>query len=113
VTPGTAGMLLLVPGDPALTGYPGTAGSGAGTASGTAGQRCDPARDPNCRCDRAGDPGCPNEGALRMDPNVSSGQRDRNVWAPTPPPAVGESDPAGATRDPNVWAPTPPPSPPR
>jgi hypothetical protein len=75
------------PGDPAAAAYPGSgaaSSSGAGTGA------------PGGRCDRAGDPGCPNAGALRMDPNVWSGQRDPNVWAPTPPPAAGSG--TGASR---------------
>ena len=39
------------------------------------------------------EPRCPGPGALRADPNVTTNQRDPNVWAPVP-------------IDPEVWAPS-------
>jgi hypothetical protein len=67
------------------TGYGATGASSYGNAGQLApvptGDGCDPSL-----------PGCRNSGALRVDPNTTTGQRDPNVWTPYregQPPAGG------------------------
>jgi hypothetical protein len=45
-------------------------------------------RDANCPC-QPGDTRCNGSGALRVDPNTTTGQRDPNIWVPIQPTPPG------------------------
>jgi hypothetical protein len=77
--PGGDQVPVVVPG-PVLEVGVGGAIPVASTGSGAL--PLDPGGRP-CRLDV--DPTCSGSGALRMDPNVTTNQRDPNVWAPIPP----------------------------
>lgn len=109
--PGESGPVSGVPGQPGAAGtaaaspvgdvppplppnaVPGGTAPGGGYAPASTPARCDPMRDPGCPCP-PGDTRCNGPGALRVDPNTTTGQRDPNVWTPVQPvptPAPGQS----------------------